>query len=224
MGALQRVETVDFLGDELAAARDGEAVRVVLKPMCDALGLRADAQMLRLEKLGWATPHRMTAVGSDGKAREMLTLDLDSVPLWLATIQVSRVTAALRPKLLRYQRECARVLRNHFVEPPALPAVRVERIIDSGPRMGDSPEGRAEVLRRCEITRKAADVTLRQVLGFVRRMARTSSPYFVTDMYWRDSLVRMLDDLAMGKFFLAGGRVRGRLVADTRQQKLFGVN
>ncbi len=219
---MQRIETVHFMGDEIAAAKDGDKLRVVLKPLCDALGLSAASQIARLEKVGWATPHRMTAVGADGKTREMLTLDLDSLPMWLATIQVTRVSKGLQAKLLLYQRGCAKVLRDHFFGvPPAPPSVR---ILDSGPRMSDSPEGKYEVRKRCTIVARACDRTLKQVLGFVQRMARTSSPYHVSDIYWRDRILALLDEIAMGHVILARGKTVRGLLTDTRQQKLFGSN
>ncbi len=221
MSNLRRVETVNFMGDALAVVREGEQVRAVLKPMCDALGLASNKQALKLEQSGWAALARTVSTGADGKSYEMLTLDLDSVPMWLATIQVSRVAKSMQPKLLQYQLHCAKVLRDHFSGAPQEAAIRV---IDSGPRIGDSPEGRAEVRRRCEVTARACGSTLRAVLGFVRRMARTSSPYFATDMYWRTCLLPMLDDLAMGKLFLSKRRAAGLLGADSRQIKMFSSN
>lgn len=106
--------SVDFHGDRLEALRDGERVSVVVRPVCDALGLDADSQMKRLRRATWATPAMMAVVADDGRSREMMTLDLDALPMWLATIEVSRVKPEIRPKLIDYQRECARVLRDHF--------------------------------------------------------------------------------------------------------------
>lgn len=44
----------------------------------------------------------------------MFAIHLDSLPMWLATIEASRVAEHVRSKLITYQKECARVLRDHF--------------------------------------------------------------------------------------------------------------
>lgn len=41
-------------------------------------------------------------------------LHLDALPMWLATIEPSRVAAEARPRLERFQLECAKALRDHF--------------------------------------------------------------------------------------------------------------
>jgi hypothetical protein len=58
----------------------------------------------------------MTVVAQDGNERELVMLDLDTLPMWLATIDSGRVREDVRPKLAKYQRECARVLRDHFFQ------------------------------------------------------------------------------------------------------------
>ena len=42
----------------------------------------------------WATTAFNAVVGADGKNREMFMLHLDSLPMWLATIEPSRVSAS----------------------------------------------------------------------------------------------------------------------------------
>src|SRR5262245_39342869 len=42
--------------------------------------------------------------------RSALCLPLDYLPYWLAGIQTKRVDPEIRPKLLRYQKECVKVL------------------------------------------------------------------------------------------------------------------
>lgn len=103
-----------FHEDDLDVVRDGEKVWVSLTKACRNLGLAEQRQAAKLKAKGWATTTVMVGVGEDGKNREMLFLDLDSVPMWLATIELSRVAEEIRPKLERYQVECARVLRDYF--------------------------------------------------------------------------------------------------------------
>lgn len=126
MSALVRVP---FHGDTIDAVRTGDDVWLVLRTACEALGLDADSQRTKLRSKEWATTAMNTVVAEDGKEREMVCLHLDSVPMWLATIEPSRVAEGVREKLIAYQREAARVLRDHFFGRPAEPArISVEDI------------------------------------------------------------------------------------------------
>lgn len=87
---------------------------VPLKPLCQALGLDDDAQRRKLHQAEWAVTVMITATGSDGKSYQMVALDADHVPMWLATIQSSRVSDEARPLLVSYQREAATALRDYF--------------------------------------------------------------------------------------------------------------
>jgi hypothetical protein len=51
---------------------------------------------------------------ASGRIQEMACLHLDAVPMWLVTIEASRVAEDIRPKLDRYQREAALVLAEYF--------------------------------------------------------------------------------------------------------------
>jgi hypothetical protein len=53
-------------------------------------------------------------VAQDGKVREVFCLNLRSVAGWLFTLNVGKVAPHLREKLVRYQRECADALAEHF--------------------------------------------------------------------------------------------------------------
>jgi hypothetical protein len=57
-------------------------------------------------------------------------LHLDSFPMWLATIESSRVAEHVRPKLVKYQKECARVLRDHFFGTQVVTPTRYRPNID----------------------------------------------------------------------------------------------
>ena len=87
---------------------------VPLRPMCDALGIDVDSQRRKLDQAEWAVTVIITATGSDGKNYQMVALDADHVPMWLATIQASRVSESARPLLVAYQREAATALRDYF--------------------------------------------------------------------------------------------------------------
>jgi hypothetical protein len=116
-------KTIVFYEDELIAVkmRDG-TIHVPVRRLCDNLGVDWSAQRQRImrdEVLEQAinsvvitttqtdTPHAKPE-------QEMLCLPLDLVPGWLFGIQPSRVKEETRDKLIRYRRECFRVLWDAF--------------------------------------------------------------------------------------------------------------
>ena len=128
-------EIVRFDGNDLMAARDddGKTVWVVVKRVCEALGLDPDGQRRKLQDKAWATTEFISAVAEDGKSREMFCISLKSLPMWLATIEPSRVAEEVRPKLAVYQQKCADVLADYFLgtadaAPAATPSLTVEDV------------------------------------------------------------------------------------------------
>ena len=123
----------DFHGDALSCIEQDGRLWVAVKPVCEALGIDNKGQQAKLSAKTWATMEIISTVGADAKAREMLCLDLDSLPMWLATIEPARVREAARPKLELYQKECARVLRDHFfgrrAAAPADPMAQIAQIL-----------------------------------------------------------------------------------------------
>ncbi len=117
---------VPFHGDSLEAVQDSGKVWVPVSRLCESLGLGYSSQLQKLKDKPWATVTLIVMVAEDGKIRETACLDLDSLPMWLATIDVKRVAPAAREKLVVYQRECAKVLREYFFrkceEPKAVPS------------------------------------------------------------------------------------------------------
>ena len=107
-------ELVPFQGGHLEAQRRGDRVAVAIIRTCEHLDIDHSTQMRKLKTAPWAVVVMMTMTGPDGKKYETACLDLDSFPMWLATIQTTKVKPSARPLLEAYQREAARVLRDHF--------------------------------------------------------------------------------------------------------------
>jgi hypothetical protein len=105
---------VQFDGDELECVPRNGKVWVVVKRACEALGIDESRQRRKLKACAWACTDMMSAHDSSGREQEAFVLDLDSLPMWLANIHATKVRPELRDKLIRYQRECATVLRDHF--------------------------------------------------------------------------------------------------------------
>ncbi len=106
---------VQFHGDTIYAVKVNDRPHVILRPAFESIGLDAKTQIEKLQKQPWATTG-VTPVhtGQDGIPRNMITADLRSFLMALATIPVSRVAEHVRPKLIDYQREVADVIEAHF--------------------------------------------------------------------------------------------------------------
>lgn len=105
---------VPFHGDVLEAVQGEGTLYVGIRRVCENLGIAVQSQLAKLHGAPWAVVTMIVTTGPDGKNYGTACIDLDSLPMWLATIQPSRVADHARPKLSAYQRECARALRDHF--------------------------------------------------------------------------------------------------------------
>lgn len=123
--------SVPFYGDAIDAIHADEKTWVSLIRVCESLGLAADTQRRKLEEKPWATTTLRVVVAEDGKRRQLTCVDLQTLPMWLATIDIGRVKPECRDKLKVYQCEAARVLAEHFLPKP-LPA---QELPQSHPRI-----------------------------------------------------------------------------------------
>lgn len=112
---------IPFEGDTLEAISQGNQIWVSIRRICEALGVDNMGQQVKLKKKPWATIEHISAVAKDGKIRNIFCIHLDSVPMWLAGMEAGRVKQEVRPKLERYQRKCAQVLKEAFIKPPPPP-------------------------------------------------------------------------------------------------------
>lgn len=92
-------------------------ILVAMKPIADVLELDWDAQRRNVmeDPVLSSTTVIMTAVGADGKSREMVCLPIDYLNGWLFKISANRYKGERRETIIRYQRECYRVLADHFL-------------------------------------------------------------------------------------------------------------
>ena len=119
--------TVTFYEDEIPAVlvEDAEepAVFVPLRPICDFLGVAWPAQRLRVNRDPVLSEVAMSVIvtitdipeGSRRpKSSKMLCIPLDFINGFLFGISASRVKDEVREQLIRYQRECYKVLSKAF--------------------------------------------------------------------------------------------------------------
>lgn len=122
---------IDFYGDSITALLvpgDPESeVYIPLRPVCDYLGLSWSGQYERIKRdpvLAEALQFvRVTRTNSAGGDPTSLCLPLEFLPGWLFGISVARVRPEMQDKIMRYRRECFRVLWRAF-QGDALSALR----------------------------------------------------------------------------------------------------
>ena len=78
------LELVPFHGTTITALRDGEDVRVAVRPICDSLGIDHSAQLKRLKRQPWAGVVMM-ATPSLGGTQEAAFVDRRTFTMWLVT-------------------------------------------------------------------------------------------------------------------------------------------
>lgn len=110
-----------FYEDEIVAVlvADGaeQEVYVPVRPLVELLGLSWGSQLQRLRKDPvLAEEVHQIRVETAGGPQAMAAIPLDFLQGWLFGINANRVKEAVRPRLIRYQRECYRVLAEAFHE------------------------------------------------------------------------------------------------------------
>jgi hypothetical protein len=112
-----KLSVVKFHSTKIQCCLDPDGtINVALKPICDAIGIHADKAYDSIKKdtiLGSKATVRWVL---DAKKRKfpMQTLPIEYVHGWLFSIDASKVSAAAKPKLLQFKKECYQVLFDHF--------------------------------------------------------------------------------------------------------------
>lgn len=110
------VVAVPFLGGAIPCfILDGEPM-VILKPIVeDVMGLSWPRQYAKISADQTAcVAFKAIQVPGDDQVRRHMGVSLETFTIWLARLQPSRVADEARQIVVAYQREAARVLRNHF--------------------------------------------------------------------------------------------------------------
>nr|WP_315242054.1 phage antirepressor N-terminal domain-containing protein [uncultured Albidiferax sp.] len=177
-----------FHEDTLVLVEHNAQPYVVMKPLVTAMGLDWRSQYVKLAEKFGSTMVEITTVAEDGKPRTMICQPLRKLPGWLYSLNPGKLTAALRPKVIRYQDECDEVLWRHWTQ---------QEPLHGGKRLGASDSDR--------LMRRRGD--LRKELG------NTASLGVATDAYADYVLVSaLLGQRASAMLDLAPG-VRQQILA-----------
>ncbi len=163
--------TVVFYDDEITAVvaqTNGERmIYVPLRPICDYLGLDWSAQTRRINRdpvlADVVMSVAITATDIDPTSRRPRTSDVLAIPLdflngWLFGVNSSRTKPEIREKLIAYQRDCYRVLAQHFtaVSPtPSSASAALMQVRDMGLAIARMAEEQIEFDRRLSGTETA---------------------------------------------------------------------
>lgn len=133
-------KTVLFYDDELVAVRgDDRQVYVSLGHMCEVIGIDRRSQVRRIRlHVVLGEGYFLGDVETAGGRQQMGLLRVDLVPMWLATLDSGRVSADIEEKLVRYQKEAAKVLWEAFQEGRLTAAPTLDELLQS-----DSPAAQA---------------------------------------------------------------------------------
>lgn len=108
---------VPFHSGEILAVRSAAGEHVVIKPLCEHLGIDVDSQRKRILRSAWGktcTVIMTVQLPGDGQRREVFCLHRKRLAMWLATIDTARVRPEVRPYLELLQEEAADVLDAYF--------------------------------------------------------------------------------------------------------------
>ncbi|HLW00104.1 MAG TPA: phage antirepressor N-terminal domain-containing protein [Ktedonobacterales bacterium] len=139
-------EELTFYGKPLVAVRlADDRICVVLRWLCDSLGLEPTAQVRRIKRTKAITNELISVRAQTASGEQtMPSLTLRALPFWLAGIDTSRLDPAMEPVILAYQREVVEVLYQHFAQkrqalavPPSL--VPAEPILKPETPAQDAP-------------------------------------------------------------------------------------
>ena len=118
---VSKVSTVHFHGQELALLFDADQQPLVaMKPICENIGLLWQAQFNRIKRdevLSSAVS--IMDIPSPGGKQKTVCLPLEYLNGWLFGIDVKRVKPEIRPQLIRYKKDCYKVLAAHWLATPA---------------------------------------------------------------------------------------------------------
>lgn len=105
-----------FGPDTLILVEHNAQPYVVMRPLVTAMGLDWRSQHVKLSEKFGAVMVEITTTGADGKQYAMVCLPLRKLPGWLYSINPGKLSADLRPKVVRYQDECDEVLWRHWTQ------------------------------------------------------------------------------------------------------------
>lgn len=171
---------IDFYGDELIAVLVDDRPYIPIAPICDFLGVSWSGQRERIMRDAVlseaAVSIRVTRKESKRGGREMLCLPLDYLNGWLFGVSAGRVKEELRERLIRYQKDCYRVLAQAFQGAAvSSPSSSLAQIRDMGLAIADMAEQQMLLEQRVTTTEGRLERAAVVVGDLSKRLGRLES-------------------------------------------------
>lgn len=116
-----QMAVIPFHGAALVSVQDESGVWVSLNSACEHIGISSQRQVRKLRTKPWAQLRDDVPSKTLGqRGVNPVLIHLDSLPMWMATIEPSRVNESARPMLEAYQVESARALRDYWISGGAI--------------------------------------------------------------------------------------------------------
>ena len=117
----QEIREISFNGDRLFAVREHKKIYVGIRWICDSLALDDNlrrTQVLKIQRdLVLTKGVKKFSLPTNGGVQEVLCIELDFLPLWLAKINANILkNPETKEKLVQYQLHAKDVLANAFVK------------------------------------------------------------------------------------------------------------
>lgn len=107
--------TVSFHNQTITAFMHHEMPVIAMKPIVENMGLDWDAQKKKINRHPIMSEGKvMMTLPSNGGDQQMICLPLDMLNGWLFGIDANRVKPEIKDRVIAYQRECFKVLADHF--------------------------------------------------------------------------------------------------------------
>lgn len=136
---MSAVQYVDFQGEKISTVKDEQTGKVYCLPreLAEQLGLEWSSQLRKLKKGLYINNLLNVPMNMESGERDITLLNIDILHTWLFSIQSERVHADVRAKLVAYQQECVKVLRDYWTKGVAVNprADRLAHALDRYPEM-----------------------------------------------------------------------------------------
>lgn len=132
---MNQVQNITFHGQTVPVFTQNQTHYAAMKPICENIGIDWEAQRQKIQRnqVLNSVACMIKATASDGKSYETTCLPIEYLNGWLFGIDVNRVKPEIRDNLLRYQRECFKVLNAHFNRPIQQPRIQPPSVAEQLP-------------------------------------------------------------------------------------------
>ncbi|WP_339774217.1 phage antirepressor N-terminal domain-containing protein [uncultured Thalassospira sp.] len=113
---------LEFHGNKLLTFDHDGVPYVAMRSVCDGMGIDWSTQRKKLlSESGKFNCGHITTVGGDGKGRQMISMPVRKLPLWLASINPNKIGDPVkRERIVLYQEESAIALHDYWTHGAAV--------------------------------------------------------------------------------------------------------